>query len=251
VADVWQETGLRAGQRHPFAYVMEACDDIAYSVLDAEDAVKKGLASFADLMSFLEEEIPADDISRCVIEDALADHRVHVEYPLSPSELNDVSMQKFRVHAIALMIDRARRAFEDNLDALLDGTLDRDLLDLSEAHLLCKALKRFDREHAYRHKFVLALESRGFNVIQELMDHLWYAIENRDDRVSEGAVRATPFAAYAYQRISENYRRVFENAKGSLCDRYRELQLLTDMISGMTDTYAVNLCDDLNKYHCS
>ncbi|WP_234007295.1 hypothetical protein [Cronobacter malonaticus] len=33
---------------------MEACDDIAYSVLDAEDTVKKGLASYHDLINFLQ-----------------------------------------------------------------------------------------------------------------------------------------------------------------------------------------------------
>mgnify|MGYP002749101962 FL=1 len=32
---------------------MEACDDIAYSVLDAEDTIKKGLASFCDLMDHM------------------------------------------------------------------------------------------------------------------------------------------------------------------------------------------------------
>lgn len=32
---------------------MEACDDIAYSILDAEDTIKKGLASYQDLISFL------------------------------------------------------------------------------------------------------------------------------------------------------------------------------------------------------
>src|SRR5690242_16036686 len=35
-------TGLAYGRRHPIASVMEACDDIAYVVLDVEDAVKKG-----------------------------------------------------------------------------------------------------------------------------------------------------------------------------------------------------------------
>ena len=44
--EVWKETGLQEGLRHPFAYIMEACDDIAYSVIDAEDTVKKGYASF-------------------------------------------------------------------------------------------------------------------------------------------------------------------------------------------------------------
>ena len=43
---VWSQTGLCEGIRHPLAYVMEACDDIAYSIIHAEDTVKKGYASF-------------------------------------------------------------------------------------------------------------------------------------------------------------------------------------------------------------
>lgn len=54
IEEVWRETGLKKGIRHPLAYVMEACDDIAYSVIDAEDTVKKGYASFYDLMDHLE-----------------------------------------------------------------------------------------------------------------------------------------------------------------------------------------------------
>lgn len=55
--DVWQQTGLGvpgndAGCRHPFTSIMEACDDIAYSVLDAEDTIKKGFASYRDLRDF-------------------------------------------------------------------------------------------------------------------------------------------------------------------------------------------------------
>ena len=33
--EVWKQTGLRLGQRHPLTYIMEACDDIAYSVFAA------------------------------------------------------------------------------------------------------------------------------------------------------------------------------------------------------------------------
>lgn len=249
VQEVWSATGLSHGRRHPFAFLMEACDDIAYTVLDAEDAVKKGLASFADLMAFLRHQIPAGDICQSVIEDSLADHDEYTKFKLSPGELNDISMQKFRVYAIALMIDRVRKVFEDNLDALRGGTLRADLLEVSDAQPLAKALRQFDKDHAYRHRSVLALEAQGFNVIQDLMNFLWHAIENRKDGAGAPAARATPFAAYAFQRISENYRRVFESAKNSLPDRYRELQLLTDMMAGMSDTYAMNLRDDLAKYH--
>lgn len=44
--------GNDAGCRHPFTWIMEACDDIAYSVLDAEDTIKKGFASYQDLRDF-------------------------------------------------------------------------------------------------------------------------------------------------------------------------------------------------------
>jgi dGTPase len=53
VFDVWEETGLSEGVRHPLTYIMEACDDIAYAVIDAEDTIKKGYASFYDLIEYL------------------------------------------------------------------------------------------------------------------------------------------------------------------------------------------------------
>ncbi|MGH6711084.1 MAG: dGTP triphosphohydrolase, partial [Bradyrhizobium sp.] len=53
VGDIWKATGLVEGVRHPLTLVMEACDDIAYSVLDLEDAAKKGLISVHDLIASL------------------------------------------------------------------------------------------------------------------------------------------------------------------------------------------------------
>ena len=42
VKDIQAHTGT-GERRNPLTYIMEACDDIAYTVLDAEDAAKKGL----------------------------------------------------------------------------------------------------------------------------------------------------------------------------------------------------------------
>ena len=53
VERIRKEVGLTNDARHPLALVMEACDDIAYSVLDAEDSIKKGLVSFNDLVAGL------------------------------------------------------------------------------------------------------------------------------------------------------------------------------------------------------
>lgn len=62
------------------------------------------------------------------------------------------------------------------------------------------------------------------------------------------SVRAHPFSKYVYGRISENYRRVFECPIKEVSEmpiRYRECQLLTDMLSGMTDSYAIDLYREL------
>lgn len=244
VKDIWEKTGLREGVRHPFTYIMEACDDIAYSVLDAEDTVKKGLASFHDLMDFLSchPESQSDNITQQVITRSRHENTKYAQCDLSPAELNDMSMQMFRVYAIAELVDAVVIAFKDNLPNFVDDNCQiKDLLSVSTGKGLCKALKDFDSSRGYRHKSVLKLELEGSNYIKGLMDMLWVGIEGR---ISSDDHQCTPFGRYVYGRISENYRRVFE-AESSLPPEYKEAQLLADAISGMTDSYLIALHDEL------
>ena len=80
------------------------------------------------------------------------------------------------------------------------------------------------------------------------MDLLWPAIVNRKDPANLGSERTTPFDTYVYSKISENYRRVFEDPSNSMPTRYKEAQLLTDMLSGMTDKFAIDLLDELRRH---
>ncbi len=249
VEDIWKKTGLSEGVRHPLTYVMEACDDIAYAVVDAEDAVKKGLVSFSDLISYLEHHGNGDDAVKVVCEKAGYKHTEHRGTVLSPAELNDISMQMFRVYAIDEMVRDVRGAYKDQENKIMAGNLKSGLLAVSRSSNLCELLKKFDKEHAYVHRSVLEVELTGYNTIRGLMDFLWEAIGQRKEPENLGSCRLTPFAAYAYNRISENYRRIFENDSNPLPVRYKELQLLTDMVSGMTDSFALSLYDELKQYY--
>lgn len=247
---VWEKTGLGMGQRHPAAFLMEACDDIAYVVLDAEDAVKKGLASFSDLLAFLEQEGANDPIVKWVVQESEKKHISYrtLEPRLSPAELNDVSMQRFRVYAIGELVKAATRAFIDNENDFLTGRVQKPLLEISRGEKLRKALKKFSYRHAYTHRSVLKVELQGYNVIRGLMDLFWAAIVDREEQDNPASDRLHPFSRFVYGRISENYRRIFENPiseVASLPMRYRECQLLTDMLSGMTDSYAIDLHEEL------
>ena len=57
---VRRATGLEEGQRHPLTWLIEACDDTAYSILDAEDAIKKDLVSPEDLRAFISTRFHGD-----------------------------------------------------------------------------------------------------------------------------------------------------------------------------------------------
>ena len=196
VEEVWEETGLKEGYRHPFAYVMEACDDIAYSVVDAEDTIKKGYASFYDLIDYLEHEHDNDPIVSAVIKKAKDKNKEYKNESLSSNELNDLSTQMFRVKAIFEMIESVTKSFVSNIDPMMSGEIGErfELIDDSDCQKLCKKLKKFSSRYGFKNNAVLKLELEGNNYIKSMMDMMWTAIDNNSDS-------SDPFDRYTYGRI--------------------------------------------------
>ena len=264
VKKVRAEVGLRGTARHPIALIMEACDDIAYSVMDAEDAIKKGFVSLNDLLATLSHQPKGKD-DQIPEQDPVIDYLCKVtnwelrelrgEEKLHPSELQDVATQKFRVHAIHLMVSAVVEAFGEHYETIMDGSFSGELIKVSKAGKLCSALKKFDRENAFSHKEVLEIELNGYNTLNRLMDYLWIGISDRKSFEDPSSKRRSPFSAYVYSRISKNYKRIFENAiteyhgDQPLPIRYKEMQLLTDMVSGMTDQFCIDLYNDLDCHY--
>lgn len=252
--EIWDETSLKEWVRHPLTYIMEASDDIAYSILDAEDSVKKFLVSYRDLIAYLranayvEENKKDDPLILDVIARSEVAHEKYKEEKLCPSELNDLSMQMFRVIAIEVLVNSVIDSFQEHYDAICDGTFKNDLIGGGKGKWLCKHLKAFSFKHAYKHRSVLELELRGHKIIHSLMDMLWLAITSRGDPLLVDKHPGDPFQVYAYSRISENYKRVFEDKDNNLPLAYKQVQLLSDMISGMTDSFARDFESELRSY---
>ena len=181
---------------------------------------------------------------------------------LTPAEINDMNMQMFRVKSTIALVNSVVNAFTRHKDQIMSHNCDMtDLIGKSDALALCEALKDFDRTRGYRHPSVLKLELEGSNYIQSLMDMLWVGIHGHKtkrerDKEEESTVEPrneyqseTPFGRYAYGRISENYRRIFEDKDNELPVLYKEAQLLSDAISGMTDSYLIRLHDELKSLY--
>lgn len=242
------ETGLRPAQRHPLTWVMEASDDIAYSVLDIEDAIKKALVSAEDLLAYLRSEFRFDGLGGLV--NTLDDDFKKADLKdtsnraaVSLSRVREIKATYLRTRLVERLVAGAAKTYIDDRGAILDYSRTSSLLDCdSDESKLCSALKEFARVHAYCSPAVLELEYRGALVIGQLMDDLWLGISERRDFSDPGSRRTTPKASFVYSLISDSYRWHFERCEApGLTLRYRELQLLSDMISGMTDGYAMDL----------
>jgi dGTPase len=240
---VREQTGLQEGQRHPLTWIMEACDDIAYSVLDVDDLLKKGMMSPDDVLVILRRKL-----GEHVTVSKLHDRFRHVETKqLVPEIQRDIKIQYLRALLIQALIDHASITFVKSATAIFSYNHERALMDDSS---LCDALKEVAQQNAFRHPTVLRTEALGAAAIDGLMTALWDAISDRKDEDDLRSMRRGTRARYVFSLISSNY--VEQAVASSALEgpasgrRYRELRLLTDMVSGMTDTFAMKLWKDIS-----
>lgn len=240
------ETGLQDGQRHPLTWIMEACDDIAYSVLDVDDVMKKGIISPDDVLAILASDttLANSDIVQRIrgsFDKVQADKR-------RAEVVRDIKVGYARAHLIDALITEATARFKQESESIMLFTHEVPLMENSQ---LCNALKRVAQQYAFSNVGVLRREAIGAAAIDGLMSFFWTAISNRTKFPDLGSPRRSAKARFGYSLISPNYVEVAnENARptgkeGSI--RYRELRLLTDMISGMTDTFAIKLWHDIRE----
>lgn len=252
---VFAGAGVAEGHRHPIAYIMEACDDIAYSVIDVEDAIKKRLVSINDVLVCIRSHDEKYGALADAIEQRVKELR---DSGRAPHEVNDVGAQYYRTYSISLMVIEARKAFLSNKYEILEGKFGKNLIAASDAGALCGSLKKFALEHAYRSPAVKEIELRGDHYLKHLLSELWRAIDEcslggskfAEVRSTLGCREATPFGELVFSYISSNYKNCFFDGLetcGPAEVRYRQLLLLTDMVSGMTDQYAKSLSEHFER----
>lgn len=241
------ETGLQPGQRHPLTWLMEASDDAAYSVLDVEDAIKKELVSPEDLRAFIGSRFHQTEVGGGLVNLLETDFKKADESGADLSRIREIKASYLRTRLVERILTGAADEYLRDRESIIAFSRSAPLLECTTfASELTAALKEFAKTHAYNSPSVLQIELQGARVIDGLMNLMWDAITNRSKIAELGSRRNTPQAAYIYSKISASYRWHFEQSPpNELPIRYREMQLLTDMISGMTDRFAVELYAEL------
>lgn len=223
---------------------MEACDDIAYSVLDVDDVLKKGVMSPDDVLVVLRRRVPEDPTVK-----GLHDLFVRIEgKDLRPDALRDIKSQYLRAHFIGALVSHASDQFTNNLKAIFSYGHAMPLMDNSP---LCTALKEIAKTYAFENADVLKAEALGAAAIDGLMNAFWEAISDRKKLENIESKRQSARSKYIFSVISPNYVQEAASAASAAHGagglRYRELRLLTDMVSGMTDSFAMRLWGDIQK----
>jgi dGTPase len=247
-------TGLAASKRHPLSYLMEVCDDIAYSVLDIEDAVKKEIISVAEISSYIGNDLRFKEDVR--VKQLLQQHgddrdwlnslRMHPttqkSVPLSSKEIRDSQVDIMRSYAIGLMVSDGIEKFVELEAENKFGSLKKGIAEDFRSASLVEALKAFAALRVYKHPSVLKSELQGHSVIPDLMTVFWNSIV----KCHHGT--PTKIDEYVMSIISPNYARVyFESEDLGVPLWYRQVQLVCDQVCGMTDSYAVRIHEELGE----
>ncbi|PET72761.1 deoxyguanosinetriphosphate triphosphohydrolase [Priestia megaterium] len=233
-----KEVGI-GDRRHPATHILEAADDIAYLTADIEDGVKKGIVKwekeYQDIAAYLQLNYPDKY-------DYLEKYRKQViQYKVPNNDL--VNVQNFKVIAQGIMIEAVVEVFKDNYNEIMEGTFRGSLLDASTAKELAKKLERISIKYCYNDEEVLALELVGDRVISDLLHLFVDAVVNIEEDPKTKLKKEKLF-----HLISKNFRHIqsldnsgLPNIEFENVSLYNRLLLVTDFISGMTDSYAVNL----------
>ena len=197
--------------RHPLAFLVEAADDICYTIIDFEDGINLGLIS---------EDVALEYLGG-IISDKINTHKY------SKLQTKEERIAYLRAVAIGALIQDATDIFLQNEDAILAGEFHQSLLyDSKYRHQITDVID-CSVERIYQSDEVVEKEVSGYVVLQHLLDIFFTAIINQENR------RETSFDKLLLKKLPERYRK-----KGSLYDK---VMGITCYIASLTDSNAVEL----------
>lgn len=206
--------------RHPMVYITEAADDICYQIMDIEDAHKLKILSTENvtklLLGFFD---PEDAEKRQRSMERLEDPNEKIAY--------------LRSKVIGRLVEDCARVFAENERQLLDGELQKPLIELAaprlkDAYAACSATA-YDK--IYCAPEVVDIEIAGNRIITYLMDCLTEAVLYPERNFS--------------RLLLEKFPKQYDSRAGDL---YTRVQAVLDHVSGMTDVYALDLFRKLNAH---
>ncbi|PIE97917.1 MAG: dGTPase [Polaribacter sp.] len=197
--------------RHPLAYLVEAADDICYTIIDFEDGINLGL---------IDESYALEYMTKLV-------QNINREKYYSLEHKKDRTAY-LRAIAINTLATEAVNIFLDNEEAILNGNFERGLLDRCKYEAQIKDIINISIEKVYRSSEVVEKEITGYKVIADLLDVFITALNNKFDGTE------TNYDKLILNLLPNNYQQERENL-------YDRIMQICSYIAGMSDGFAIRL----------
>ena len=154
-------------ERHPLAYLVEAADDICYTIIDFEDGINLGLVSEDYALEYLIK----------LVKDT-------IDTPKYQSLTNkEDRISYLRALAIGNLINDAVRVFIENEEAILKGDFPYALMDKSKYKAQIDDIIQLSVKKIYQSREVIEKELTGYQIINNLLDKFCTAYNNDFDGV--------------------------------------------------------------------
>lgn len=256
--------------RHPLAFILEAADDIAYKTADIEDGFKKGLYTLDELLTFIDERI--DEYKKGsnektipyvteLFEELKKLRRVNGAGGYQ-KEINNVDLyaiQNWVPYAQEWLMNCSIFRFDQSYLSIMEGQYEHDLFFNTNHAISVKIIDDIMKRFIFPNRNIVKLELAADTILSNLLNKFTDAVLFHDKKYS--SEKHIEFQAYEklYMLISDNYRETYKLSLSEFCensdpdaksimeyDIYLRLLLVVDYISGMTDSYAKSLYQELN-----
>lgn len=205
-------------KRHPFVYLVEAADDICYSIVDMEDAHRLKILTKKEVEDAFMHLIEKTDNS--------SSDKTYAYY----RSIEDTSeaIAFLRAKIINLLVNKCTDVFSDHQNEILTGSFDDTLIDTVEKNFQAlKQIQEISLGKIYQHDSVIQIEIAGYNVMSELLGLFIPALlKEQPSHKEQKVLRLFPYQFTEFELTPLPYEKVM-NA--------------LDYLSGMTDEYATEM----------
>ena len=198
--------------RHPLAFLVEAADDICYTIIDFEDGINLGL---------IEEEFALEYLIN-LVRDTINTEKY---YQLKTKQDR---LSYLRALAIGNLISEAANVFLKNETDILNGDYAISLLDKCKYEAQINDIIKISVDRIYRSKEVVEKEISGYKILADLLDVFIVAVNNSYDG------KASNYDNLLLNLLPEKYHDLQS-------DLYQRILSVCSFIASMSDGAAILL----------
>ena len=203
--------------RHPLAFLVEAADDICYTIIDFEDGINLGLVS---------EDYALEYLIKLV--------KDRIDTPkFNQLKSKEDRISYLRALAIGTLIEDVVAIFIDNEESILKGEFHHSLTDKSKYQVQMKDIINLSVKNIYQSREVIEKEIVGYEILQTLLDKFITAVNNQYHG------NASSYDQLILKMLPEKFQQERETL-------YQRLLHICHYVSLLTDGNALELFETIN-----